>query len=155
MLTFIKWLYLMALIVWVGEIVFFSFVGAPAIFRVFPAAEAGRAVGAIFPTYYRIGYACGVILAFGSFVFLDTTAARAWWTVNTFLAVVMFAATLYAGAVILPRANGLRPHIHAATAAPAVQEEFERLHRLAVNLNGLVLVCGLAVSVITAARLRP
>jgi hypothetical protein len=49
----------------------------------------------------------------------------------------------------------LRPQIHEETTAPAVKEEFHRLHRLAVNLNGLVLVCGLAISVITAVRLRP
>lgn len=155
MLTLSKWLYLMALIVWVGEIVFFSFVGAPAIFRVFAPADAGRAVGAIFPAYYRIGYVCGIILTAGSLVFWCTSAGRVWWTVNTCLVAAMLAASLYAGMVVLPRATMLRPLIHEATTAAAVKEEFHRLHRLAVNLNGLVLVCGLAVSVITAVRLRP
>jgi len=41
----VKWLYLLALVVWVGEVVFFSFVAAPALFRTFPVVDAGRAVG--------------------------------------------------------------------------------------------------------------
>jgi len=155
MLSFVKWLYLMALIVWVGELVFFSFVGAPSLFRTFPPAEAGRAVGAIFPIYYSIGYVCGIILIIASLVFLGSAAARTWWSVNSFLAAVMLAATLYAGLAVLPRATALRPQIHEATAAPEIKAEFKRLHHLAVRLNVLVLVCGIGVSVITAVRLRP
>ena len=76
---FVTWLYLMALIVWVGEVVFFSFVVAPAVFRTFPppAVEAGRVIGAIFPTYYRIGYACGAVLLVTTLVLLATADRRA------------------------------------------------------------------------------
>ena len=155
MLHVIKWLYLIALILWVGEVVFFSFVAAPSLFRIFPPAEAGRAVGAIFPTYYRIGYACGGVLLVGSLVFIRGGALGAWWTVNSLLSAVMLAATLYAGTVILPRATVLRPQIHGAEAPQDVKDEFQRLHGLAVTLNGAVLMCGLAVSAITAASLRP
>jgi len=155
MYTVARWLYLMALIVWVGEVVFFSFVVAPSIFGAFPKVDAGRAVGAIFPTYYRLGYACGGVLLVTSALLAVSAAARTWWGVNTGLAAVMLAATLYAGVVIQPRAGELRPQIHAATVPPSVTDEFNRLHRLAVQLNGAVLLCGLVVSAITAAALRP
>jgi hypothetical protein len=155
MLHVIKWLYLIALIVWVGEVVFFSFVGAPSLFRVFPPAEAGRAIGAVFPTYYGVGYACGGILLVGSLVFMRRSASGVWWAVNSLLSAVMLAATLYAGAVILPRATALRPQIFRTEAPQEVKDEFRRLHGLAVTLNSAVLVCGLAVSGITAASLRP
>jgi uncharacterized membrane protein len=155
MLSFMKWLYLMALIIWLGEVIFFSFVAAPSIFATFPRPEAGLAVGAIFPTYYRIGYGCGVILLLGAVVLTGAAAARGWWAVNTVLAAVMLALTLYAGVIIQPRAAALRPQIHEPTATAAVKDEFSRLHRLAVALNGVVLVCGLAVSAITASSMRP
>lgn len=155
MYTVAKWLYLMALIVWVGEVVFFSFVVAPSIFRTFPTADAGRAVGAIFPTYYRLGYACGAVLLLSCTILLGGATARLWWGVNTVLAALMLAATLYAGVVIQPRATELRPQIHEATAPQSVKDEFSRLHRLAVQLNGAVLLCGLVVSTVTAAALRP
>ncbi|MBP1687185.1 MAG: hypothetical protein H6Q33_3328 [Deltaproteobacteria bacterium] len=155
MFAFVKWLYLVALIVWVGEVVFFSFVGAPSLFRTFTAPEAGRAVGAIFPIYYRVGYACGVVVLFASVVFLGAGAARLWWGVHTVLVAIMLAATLYAGLAVLPRATVLRPQIHEATAAAEAKAEFDHLHALAVRLNALVLFCGIGATIITAARLRP
>ena len=155
MLTLMKWLYLLALIVWLGEIIFFSFIAAPTIFATFPTADAGRAVGAIFPTYYRIGYVCGAFLVAGTVVLLSTAVSRGWWSVNLALAAVMLALTLYAGMRVQPRAAALRPQIHETTAPAEVKDEFNRLHRTAVILNGVVLLCGLAVSVITAASVRP
>jgi hypothetical protein len=155
MLSFIKWLYLMALIIWLGEVVFFSFVAAPSIFATFPTPEAGRAVGAIFPTYYRIGYGCGGVLLIGAVVLTGSAVARGWWAVNTVLAAVMLGVTLYAGVIIQPRVVALSPQIHAPEAPQAVKDEFKRLHGLAVVLNGVVLVGGLALSAVTAASLRP
>jgi uncharacterized membrane protein len=151
----LKWLYLVALIVWVGEVVFFSFVVAPSLFQVFPAGDAGRAVGAIFPTYYRIGYVCGAVLLIAGAVLPGAAGSRLWWSVNSLLVAVMLGATLYAGLVIQPRATALRPQIHDASAPQTVKDEFSRLHRLAVMLNGVVLLGGLVVSVTTAAALQP
>ena len=150
----LKWLYLMALVVWVGQVVFFSFVVAPSMFRTFATPEAGRAVGAIFPTYYRLGYMCGVVLLLTSLVFVVSAPARMWWGASTLLAGLMLGATVYAVVVIQPRATALRPQIHEATAPQSVKDEFDRLHRLAVTLNGAVLVCGLVVSMIAAAKLQ-
>ncbi len=151
----VKWLYLMALIVWLGELVFFSFVVAPSLFGTFPAADAGRAVGAIFPTYYRLGYVCGAVLLCASMVMLGSAASRPWWGVNAGVAAVMLAVTLYAGVVIQPRATALRLQIHEASAPQAVKDEFSRLHRVAVTLNGIVLIGGVVVSIVTATALRP
>jgi uncharacterized membrane protein len=151
----VKWLYLAALIVWLGEIVFFSFVVAPAIFRTLPTADAGRAVGAVFPLYYRLGYVCGGALLLTTLVLMGGAVSRAWWGVNAGLAALMLGATLYAGVVIQPRASELRPQIHDPAAPPTAKEEFDRLHRLAVQLNGAVLLCGVVVSIITARALRP
>jgi uncharacterized membrane protein len=151
----IKWMHVAALIGWIGAIAFFSFVVAPSVFRAFPTAEAGRVVGAIFPTYYRIGYACGVILVASSAVFLIKGVSRAWWGVATLLSAAMLAATLYAGIVVQPQATSLRPQLHDPAAPASAKDEFDRLHRTAVLLNGAVLLGGVALSAITAVRLQP
>jgi len=153
----VKWLYLAALIVWVGEVVFFSFVVAPGVFRTFPppAVEAGRVLNEVFPTYYKIGYACGLVLLVTSLLLLRTASARLWPGVGTVVVAAMLAATVYAGVVILPRATALRPQIHDSAAPAGAKDEFDRLHRLAVTLNGGVLLGGIAISVITAASIRP
>ena len=155
MYSLMKWLYLVALSVWLGEVVFFSFVVAPSLFRSLDASDAGRAVGAIFPLYYRVGYACGAVLLVSSVVFLATGTSRVWWGANSGLAAAMLAATLYAGAVIQQRAASLRPQLHDVSAPQSVKDEFDRLHRLAVTLNGAVLIAGIVVSAITATRLQP
>ncbi len=56
----------------------------------------------------------------------------------------MLAATLYAGRVVHPRAQALRPRLHEAVVDPEVRQAFDRLHRRAVRLNGGVLVLGIA-----------
>lgn len=155
MYVLIKWLHLLALIVWLGEIVFFSFVVAPSIFRLFDTAEAGRAVGAIFPIYYRVGYACGLFLVVTCVVFLVSGDAPAWWGLAGVASALMLAATLYAGLVIQPRASAMRTMIHDPAAPQTVKDEFGRLHRMAVILNGVVLLCGLGVSLVSATKLQP
>jgi uncharacterized membrane protein len=151
---FVRWLHLIALIVWLGEVVFFSFVVAPAIFSTFPAVEAGRAVGAILPTYYRIGYGCGALLLVTTLLLLGMAEMRTWLGVGALLVAAMLAATVYAGVMIQPRAVELRPQLHDPAAPAGAKDEFDRLHHLAVTLNGAVLLGGVAVSVITAASLR-
>ena len=165
-MSLLKTLHVLALVVWVGEIVFFSFVAAPAIFGTLKAAEsgldpdkgaevAGRVVGAIFPVYYRLGYACGAILLITSLAMLSGALARNGWLLNSGLVAVMLALTLYAGLVVQPRASALRPQIHDPTAAVTAKPEFDRLHRLAVILNGAVLLCGVGVTILTARSLKP
>ncbi len=140
----LKWVYLLALAIWVGEIVFFSFVVAPTVFRTLGTAEAGRIVGAIFPKYYWVGTACGVLALIG--VTGQWLRGGGWvWTVVGGLLIIMLGATLYAGRVVQPRAAALREAMHAGSSVidehPS-KPEFDRLHRQAVQLNVLVLVCG-------------
>ncbi len=155
MYALMRWLFLVALVVWLGAVVFFSFVVAPSVFRTFDAPLGGRIVGAIFPNYYRLGYVCGAGLLASSVVFAVAGSARLWWGASTLLAAVMLGATLYAGLVILPRATALRPQVFDPAAPPGAKDEFDRLHRLAVTLNGIVLAGGVAISVIAARALQP
>lgn len=150
-----KLLYLLSLTVWIGTIIFFSFVVAPSIFGALPSSDAGRVIGTIFPTYYRLGYICGAVLLVTSVVLRASAAARGWWTVNSLLAALMLSVTVYAGAVIQPRASALRPQIHDSAAAPEAKREFDSLHRIAVGLNSVALLCGCVVSYITARTLQP
>jgi len=155
MLGFAKWLYLAALAVWLGSIVFFSFFVAPTVFRTLPTDEAGRVVGTIFPNYYRLGYICGLLLLLTSLVlWRGASTAAAGWVATSALAAVMLLLTLYAGLVIQPRAHALRAQL-SDPAAPAAKEEFDALHRRAVQANAAGLIGGLIVTGLTAASLRP
>jgi len=153
----LKFLYLIALIVWLGGIVFFSFIAAPAVFRTLPTQEAGRVVGAIFPLYYALGTGAGAIALLVSFFLrLQAQEEKGRWLLAMALLLIMLGANLYAWQLILPRTQVLRSEIHSTTAdsPPAVVAEFRRLHARAMVLNLVVLIAGVGVVVIVAARLR-
>jgi hypothetical protein len=75
------------------------------------------------------------------------------WLAAAAVAVVILAACLYAGLEVLPRADALRMQLHDPAAPPSVREQFDGLHRLAVRLNGVVLIGNLVLAGLLAARL--
>lgn len=153
MLVILKVIYLGTLLVWVGAVVCLSLLVAPALFKALPVQTAGEAVAAIFPRYYAVNGACGALLLLVSGGLYTLLGAPWWWRVNTALFAVMLLATVYAGLVVHPRAAVLRQRIHAAALSEA-RAEFRQLHRMAVGLNAVVLLCGMGAVVVTASRLR-
>ena len=65
----IRFVYLLAVGMWIGVMAFLSFVVAPTVFGVLGPPQAGDVVGAIFPRYYGIGVGLGVA-AFAAALFL-------------------------------------------------------------------------------------
>lgn len=117
-----------ALGIWLGSIVFFSFVGAPTTFAVLDREHAASVVNAIFPKYYLFGIALGVVA-------LATTAGRG--VVGAFgtpLVVTLVAvgfglvANGYARWVLIPKMEA------------AGEAGFEQYHRQSVLLNGATMV---------------
>ncbi|MBI5197952.1 MAG: DUF4149 domain-containing protein [Nitrospirae bacterium] len=154
-MVFVKFLFLMSLTVWFGSLVFFSFVGAPAIFKTLPREQAGNVVGVIFPKYYLLGIVCGLI-ALGCLMILSMAGGQ-WSTVRIILLVVMIMTTLYAGFVLSPKARDLNAQIRVATEEGAkknLQQQFSSLHRQSVTLNSVVLLAGVAVVFLTAVQLK-
>jgi uncharacterized membrane protein len=150
----VRFVYLLALGIWIGEIAFFSFVVAPATFGVLAPDRAGALVGAIFPRYYALGgvaaataLGCGVVLG-------RRAAAPGWWTAAALCVGLGLAATLWAGTVVHPRAQRLRLALQDAGTAPATNPDFQRAHRTAVVLNGAALLAGVAGLGLSAAALR-
>jgi uncharacterized membrane protein len=156
----VKILHLLAVSIWVGSVAFFSFIVAPAIFRTLPRHQAGDVVGAIFPTYYWVGHLCGA-LALGTLILAarsDGWSAKAA-AVGVFL-VVMLGANIYAGFVVQPKVVQVKAEIREATSGGEVppplemKEKFDRLHKLSVQLNGVVLVGGILVLIMSSVGLR-
>src|ERR1700693_5152655 len=66
----VKWFYLVTLAVWVGSIVFFSFVVAPTVFKTLKPEDAAALIRRIFSKYYLIGIICAAasIVCLGLFL---------------------------------------------------------------------------------------
>jgi uncharacterized membrane protein len=155
----LRFLYLLSLVVWVGGIVFFSFVGAPSTFQAVPVDMAGRVVAKIFPRYYLVGFVAGLV-ALAAFLGLARMSGQwgALRVAHALLLTAMLGTGLYAGTVVQRQATAVRQQIGSfeerSQARPELRAEFDRLHRLAVVLNGVVLVLGLVVIFVTATGLR-
>lgn len=155
MIAAAKWLHLVALAVWLGSIVFFSFAVAPLVFSNLPRPDAGRVVSAIFPTYYLIGYGCGAILLLTALVLRSSAERARVWSIAAVVAGVTLVVTLYAGLIVQPRAHALRASLQEAGEGAPVKAEFDQLHRRAVQLNASALIGVLVLSGFAASRLRP
>lgn len=143
----------LALGLWVGALVFVSFVVAPVVFGTMPSEAAGTVMGAIFPRYYAFTIVVGIVALLAALP-LRSSARGAGWRVIVGAMIVMLAATAYAGLVVSPRARAIRPALHHEPVDPALRAEFDALHRRAVQLNGLVLLLGLGAMGFTATAFR-
>lgn len=158
MTALLRFVHLLALGVWVGSVVFFSFVTAPALFGALPRDLAGRTVSAIFPRYYALGGACGALALLSG---LLLGARQAAWgrllAAEMALLLLMTGIVVYAGRVVLPQAGRARLALPSLEGTPAygdAKARFNALHRRSVLLNGTVLVLGV-VSIALVALQKP
>lgn len=130
--------------VWVGGIIFFSFIVAPALFTMLPKpGTAAGIVGVTLADLHRIGIACGAVALAGSFIAKPLHAKG----LRTLLAVmlVLTAVSLFG---IMPQMQRIRDSVGGSIEALPPQDAgratFDRLHQLSVGLEGIVLLSGIA-----------
>jgi hypothetical protein len=102
-----------------------------------------------------MGYIAGIIGVIVALYFAFARGERLWWSCAALVMGVALALTLYAGTVILPRAEALRTVVEQPTPDPAGKAEFDRLHHLSVVLNSSVMVLNLLALLASAAALAP
>ncbi len=144
-------LFLMSWALWIGSVVFFSFVVAPTAFRSLEVEHAGKFMRTLFPRYYLLGLLCGLI-GLSSGGALIATHFWPWRSGATVLSMVlgMMVIVAWARQRLVPRMDSLREEAYEAResddkeAREEVLARWHRLHRLSVCLNLLVLLLGVA-----------
>ena len=148
---------LLALIVWIGGIVFFSFVEAPTLFTVLPTARmAGDVVSASLGKLHWMGLISGTVFLAGSLLYdqLKHGKPRPFAPIHVFV-FLMLLLTAYSKFSITPRMRDLRAEMQSATNLPTSdlrRLEFDRLHAWSTRLEGTVLLLGLGAVALTARR---
>jgi len=149
-MSFTRFLLVLALVVWVGGIIFFAFVMAPTLFAVLPTHQlAGAVVGRALTLLHWIGIAAGV-------VFLSAAVAVGHWPGRRYaalLVVIMIALTLVSQFGISRKMMRMQTEIRVIDELPQTDPrrvEFNRLHSWSTRLEGTVLVLGLAVVYLSA-----
>ena len=156
-MTFLRLLMLLALIVWIGGIIFFAFILAPTVFGVLPTRElAGNVVTRALISLHWMGIISGVVFLLSSIAFSHKKFAQARpFSLINLLVVLMLALTLFSQFAISPRMHSLRTEmgtIDNVSPNDARRIEFNRLHNWSTRTEGGVLFLGLVVVVLTARR---
>jgi hypothetical protein len=141
---------LLALIVWIGGVIFFAFVMAPTLFNVLSPPLAGNVVGPALSKLHSIGFFAGALFLISSLIYNWRKYAqlRLFSASHVFVALMMVL-TAISQFAITPRMRELRAAGLTADAGNA-RVQFDRLHNWSTRTEGGVLLLGLAVVVLTA-----
>ena len=148
MTTVLRIVRLYALAIWVGGLVFFGFVASMAFHTLPDAYEAGLVVRGALITLHHIGMASGLVYLVCTLALLatqrDTHPIRA---AELVLVLMMMALTGYSEFSVIPRMETDRLSLGGdVTTAPLeapARRHFERLHKVSVRVEGVVLIEGL------------
>jgi uncharacterized membrane protein len=157
-MSFLRFLMLLSLIVWVGGLIFFAFVLAPTAFTipgVLPNTHlAGNVVGRALGRLHWLGLASGIVFLLSSLLYSRLTdGAVHLFAARHILLCLMLALTLISQFGIMPRMEILRTSLGEVSSIPIDNPEriqFDALHVWSTRVEGAVLLLGLVVVYLTA-----
>ena len=149
---FLRVLRLLAMVVWVGGLVFFAFVVAPVSFHVLPSTHlAGMVVAGTLGALNGIGLVCGLIFLMATRWKVGARSSARLALAQLLCVAGMMAATMFVQWSIVPRMERDRiaagGDIDAATPDDPARLDFERLHPLSEKVEGAALFLGLGLVV--------
>jgi len=157
-MSFLRFLMLLSLVVWIGGLIFFAFVLAPTAFSVLPATHlAGNLVGRSLGRLHWIAIVSGIVYLISSLLYsrmVDGTAHA--FALRHVLLCLMLTLTLISQFGIIPRMDVLRASLGDVASAPIDNPEriqFDALHVWSTRVEGAVLLLGLVVVFFTAQQL--
>ncbi len=151
MVSVLHFIHLLSIVIWIGSIIFFSFIAAPAIFKMLPRETAGDLVAKIFPQYYKLGCLCAVV-ALATLLSLSEGAGSD--TGRLVALGLMTLLTFFSAFRVGPKVRLLKADLRAAEGAAREekQKQFSRLHGFSMILNMIVLLVGLIFLGLTALK---
>ena len=153
-MSFLRFLMLLSLIVWVGGVIFFPVLAATA-FSVLPTTHlAGQVVRRSLWILHWMGMVSGVLFLASSMLYQRLSSSRGHVFAAVHLLVCgMLALTLVSQFGILPRMDTLRTSVADIGSLPAdnpVHIEFDVLHVWSTRVEAGVLILGLAATYLVA-----
>jgi uncharacterized membrane protein len=155
-MSFLRYLMLLSLVVWIGGLIFFAFVLAPTAFQVLPNTHlAGNVVGRALGKLHWIAIISGIVFLVSSLLY----SRMADGTVHVFamrhvLICLMLALTLFSQFWIIPRMDTLRASVGGDFASVTLNNpervQFDALHVWSTRVEGAVLLLGLVVVYLAA-----
>jgi len=141
----LRYLYVLALVVWLGGMVVLGALVAPTTFQILQAAApiegrmlAGEVFGAILARFHYVAYVAGGLLLVTLTAMAVLGPRPRAYAVRSALIAAMLAVALYSGFVVLSRVDAIQREAGGLTsrlpADDARRVEFDRLHELSTRL---------------------
>ena len=151
---------LLAMVVWVGGLVFFAFVVAPVAFRVLPSKhEAGMVVAGTLGALNYVGLVCGFLFMMASPRKLEGRRSHRLALAELVCWAGMMGATMLVQWKIVPAMERDRiavgGDVDAAAPENPARLDFERLHPVSEKVEGAALFLGLGVVVLMGLERPP
>lgn len=157
-MSFLRFLMVLSLVVWIGGLIFFAFVLAPTAFQVLPNTHlAGNVVGRTLGKLHWIAIISGVVFLISSLLYSYLTQGTAHvFAMRHVLIALMLTLTLFSQFSIIPRMDTLRASVGDFAAVPLTtpaRVQFDALHVWSTRVEGAVLLLGLVAVYLTASAL--
>jgi uncharacterized membrane protein len=154
-MSFLRFLMLLSLVVWIGGLIFFAFVLAPTAFTILPTTHlAGNVVGRALGKLHWIAIISGMAFLISSLLYSRLTDGAAHvFAARHILLCLMLALTLISQFGVIPRMDVLRASLGEVSTAPLDNPQriqFDTLHVWSTRVEGAVLLLGLVVVYLTA-----
>jgi uncharacterized membrane protein len=157
-MSFLRFLMLLSLVVWIGGLIFFVAVLAPTAFNI-PAVLpnthlAGNVVRVALSKLHWVAIVSGIVFLISSLLYSRFTDGTAHvFAARHVLLCLMLALTLVSQFGIMPRMDTLRVSLGDVNSAPVDNPErvqFDALHEWSTRVEGAVLLLGLVVVYLVA-----
>ena len=160
-MSFLRFLMLLSLVVWLGGLIFFAFVLAPTAFSpgLLPTRHlAGSIVGRSLGALHYMAIVSGIVFLIASMLYSRMAAGNARpLAARHLLIVLMLLLTAVSQFAISPKMHAIRAEIGVIDSVPPdnpLRMEFDRLHVWSEKLEEAVLLLGLVALYTTAQALR-
>jgi hypothetical protein len=160
-MSFLRFLMLLSLVVWLGGLIFFAFVEAPTVFSpgLVPTRHmAGSIVGRSLDLLHYMAIVSGIVFLIASMAYNRMTAGTAKpLAARHLLIVLMLMLTVISQFAISPKMHALRAEVGVIDNVPLdnpLRHEFDRLHIWSEKFEEAILLLGLLALYTTAQGFR-
>src|ERR1700686_1503225 len=160
-MSFLRFLMLLSLVVWLGGLIFFAFVEAPTVFSpgLLPTRQlAGAIVGRSLGLLHYMAIASGIIFLISSMIYSRVVTGNPRpMAARHLLVVLMLLLTLISQFAISPKMHAIRAEVGVIDDVPPdnpQRREFDRLHVWSEKFEEAVLLLGLVALYTTTQALR-
>jgi uncharacterized membrane protein YhhN len=160
-MSFVRFLMLLSLVVWLGGLIFLAFVEAPTVFSpgLLPTRHlAGSVVGRSLDVLHSMALVSGIVFLISSMIYNRLTVGNARpLAARHVLVALMLVLTLISQFAISPKMRAIRAEVGVIDTVPLdspLRVEFNRLHVWSEKIEQGVLLLGLAALYFTARALH-